>query len=105
MLRKRWPGSASSMFWAGFALTQFNEPALLDDAIAAYREAIRLKPDFVSAYDNLGSILSEKGLLDDAIAARDFLRDPRPILNLVCVEHCGAVLGGVRALFFLATTY
>ncbi len=41
----------------------------LDEAIAAYRQAIRIKPDYADAYSNLGAALLEQGKLDDAIAA------------------------------------
>ena len=40
----------------------------LDEAIAAYREAIRLKPDDAEAHYNLGIALSGQGKLDEAIA-------------------------------------
>ncbi len=51
----------------------------LDEAIAAYREAIRLKPDFAYPYDNLGTALRAQGKLDEAIAAyREAIRlDPK----------------------------
>jgi Flp pilus assembly protein TadD len=38
-------------------------------AIAAFREAIQLKPDFAEAHYNLGIALAETGQLPDAIAA------------------------------------
>jgi serine/threonine protein kinase/Tfp pilus assembly protein PilF len=38
-----------------------------DEAIAAYREAIRLKKDFAEAHNNLGIALKGKGRLDEAI--------------------------------------
>ena len=41
----------------------------LDEAIARYRQAIRLKPSYASAYCNLGVALAKKpGKLDEAIA-------------------------------------
>ena len=40
----------------------------LDEAIAAYREAIRLKPDYAEAHSNLGIALAGQGKLDEAIA-------------------------------------
>ena len=39
-----------------------------DAAIAEYREAIRLKPDFFMAHSNLGSALGHEGQYDAAIA-------------------------------------
>ena len=41
----------------------------LDEAIAGYREAIRLEPDYAEAHYNLGIALQDKGQLDEAIAA------------------------------------
>ena len=41
----------------------------LDEAIASYRQAVRLKPDLAKAYAGLGIALQAKGQLDDAIAA------------------------------------
>jgi hypothetical protein len=41
----------------------------VDEAIAAYREAIRLKKDDAMAHYNLGIVLRAKGQLDEAIAA------------------------------------
>ena len=40
-----------------------------DEAVAAWRSAIALKPDFADAHSNLGIALRDKGLLDQAIAA------------------------------------
>jgi tetratricopeptide (TPR) repeat protein len=41
----------------------------MDEAIAAYREAIRLNPEFDIAWRNLGAALAGKGFLDEAVAA------------------------------------
>ncbi len=41
----------------------------LDEAIVAYRDAIRIEPGFAEAYSNLGNALQERGRLDQAIAA------------------------------------
>jgi tetratricopeptide (TPR) repeat protein len=47
----------------------------LEEAIADYREALRLKPDYAIAHSNLGSALHHKGQLDEAIAElREALR-------------------------------
>ena len=42
--------------------------ARLDEAIAEFREAIRLKPDYAEAHNNLGIALKAQGKLDEAIA-------------------------------------
>jgi protein O-GlcNAc transferase len=39
----------------------------LDEAVAAYRQAIRLKPDLADAHSNLGVALYEQGKLDEAV--------------------------------------
>jgi protein O-GlcNAc transferase len=41
----------------------------LDEAIAAYRRAIRIKPDYAAAHTTLGIALAGQGRLDEAIAA------------------------------------
>src|SRR5215472_12944629 len=46
-----------------------NDQGKLEEAIAAYRQAIRIKPDFAEAYSNLGNSLSDQGKIDEAIAA------------------------------------
>ena len=40
----------------------------LEEAIAEYRAAIRLKPDFAEAHCNLGNALTDQGKLDEAVA-------------------------------------
>jgi tetratricopeptide (TPR) repeat protein len=47
----------------------------VDKAIAAFREAIRMNPEYFEAHGNLGNALQAKGDLDGAIAAyRDAIR-------------------------------
>ena len=41
----------------------------LDEAVAAYRQAISIKPDYAKAHSNLGVALQEQGKLDEAVAA------------------------------------
>jgi protein O-GlcNAc transferase len=43
--------------------------AKLDEAIAAYRRAIGIKPDYTEAYCDLGLALTRQGKLDEAVAA------------------------------------
>jgi predicted O-linked N-acetylglucosamine transferase (SPINDLY family) len=46
-----------------------------EEAIAAYQMAVRVKPDYAEAYNNLGNALREVGLIDQAIVAfREALR-------------------------------
>ena len=51
----------------GHALASWQ--AQLDEACAAYREAIRLKPEFAEGHYGLGNALIRQGKLDEAIAA------------------------------------
>jgi protein O-GlcNAc transferase len=41
----------------------------LDEAVAAYRQAILVKPDYAQAHYNLAIILHDQGKLDEAVAA------------------------------------
>jgi general secretion pathway protein A len=50
------------------ALALYRE-GLLDEAVEAYREALRINPGNASAHYNLGLALYHKGLLDEAIQA------------------------------------
>ena len=40
----------------------------LDEAIACYRRALELKPDYAVAHNNLGNALKDQGKLDEAAA-------------------------------------
>ena len=40
----------------------------LDEAIACYRRALELRPDFAAGHNNLGNALKNQGKLDEAIA-------------------------------------
>ena len=40
-----------------------------DEAVAAFRRVITLKPEYADAYNNMGNALKEQGKLDEAIAA------------------------------------
>jgi predicted O-linked N-acetylglucosamine transferase (SPINDLY family) len=48
---------------------QLQQSGRLPEAVAAYRQALALKPDFAEAHINLGSILSDLGQLEEALAA------------------------------------
>jgi serine/threonine protein kinase/tetratricopeptide (TPR) repeat protein len=61
-LQPRSPGAHNNL---GAAL---NEKGRMDDAIAEFREAIRLKKDYSGAHNGLGNALKNKGQLDEAIA-------------------------------------
>ena len=43
------------------------EPLDLDGAISHYKEALKIKPDFATAFYNIGNSLAEQGLINEAI--------------------------------------
>ncbi|OLC90648.1 MAG: hypothetical protein AUG87_13725 [Candidatus Rokubacteria bacterium 13_1_20CM_4_70_14] len=45
------------------------DAGLAEEAVAEYREAVRLKPDYTAAYRGLGRALERAGRLDEARAA------------------------------------
>src|SRR5438093_1442078 len=45
------------------------DTGLAEEAVAEYREAVRLKPDYTAAYRGLGRALERAGRLDEARAA------------------------------------
>ena len=46
----------------------FKDQGKLDEAVACYRRALELKPDFAEAHNNLGNALKDQGKLDEAVA-------------------------------------
>jgi tetratricopeptide (TPR) repeat protein len=64
VLVKKYPEDSLAHFVVGIAYGFLNFTA---DAITCYQQAIRLKPDYVDAWNNLGAIYRESGLTIDAI--------------------------------------
>src|SRR5882762_236128 len=62
------PGCWMAHYNLGIAL---NEQRDTDGAIAHYRQAIELRPNYAEAHYNLGRLLVQKGQLDEAIAHYD----------------------------------
>src|SRR5262249_694658 len=58
----------------------------LDEAIAEYRSAIRLKPNFADAYLGIGEILEVQGKGDEAIAEYRFAARLQPDSSYA--HHC-----------------
>ena len=54
------PGTISTLVWL--------RQEKIEEAIAAFREAIRLKPEWAEAHFNLGRIVKEAGKDDEAEA-------------------------------------
>jgi serine/threonine-protein kinase len=57
----------------------------LDEAIAEYRKAIRLQPDYAEAHFNLGNALRDKGKLNEAI---EHYRQAICLKNDYAEAHC-----------------
>jgi tetratricopeptide (TPR) repeat protein len=66
VLVARYPDNAAAWVALGLAYGHLN---FTDDAIAAYRQAIKLKPDFAETWNNLGVAYEQSGRTDDAVAA------------------------------------
>jgi protein O-GlcNAc transferase len=75
----------------------------LEEAIAAFRQAIRIKPDFAEAHGNLGSLLLDVGRIDEAVAAnREAIRlmpgSEQAHYNLgVSLQRLGDLLGAIAS--------
>ena len=71
-----------------------------EEAIAECRTAIRLKPDFAEAHNNLGNALSDQGKTDEAIAEyrsshpRSSPTTPMPTATWACSSSGGATMPG-----------
>ena len=69
----------------------------LDEAVACYRRALELKPDFAEAHNNLGNALKDQGKLDEAIACYRRALELKPDYaeahsNLLCtLQYCAGV--------------
>jgi predicted O-linked N-acetylglucosamine transferase (SPINDLY family) len=67
LIRQAIRGNAHPVYFSNLGVA-LNDQGKLEEAIAAYRQAISIKPDFAEAYSNLGNSLNEQGKLDEAIA-------------------------------------
>jgi tetratricopeptide (TPR) repeat protein len=63
------PGHDDATVLSNFGWLLLGQRGFPNEAIAAFRNAIELKPDYADAYYNLGVALSDKGQYDEAIAA------------------------------------
>ncbi len=83
-LIKKEPGRSSHYFSLGLVMEAINKK---DDAINAYRMAIKLNPDDVDSLNNLGNLIAEKGDLMESLsllkkAARLQPDKPSILINL-----------------------
>jgi serine/threonine-protein kinase len=83
------PESPVCLFHLGFRLWHKGE---LDDAIACYRKAIALDPNYYRAHIDLGNVLRSKGELDQGIASYRKAIALRPQYYLAHL-NLGAALG------------
>ncbi|MHB9096595.1 MAG: tetratricopeptide repeat protein [Syntrophales bacterium] len=65
----------------------------LDEAIAHYKKALEIKPDFAEAHNNLGAALAGRGQLDEAIAHYRKALEIRPD-NEKALNNLGVALVG-----------
>ena len=105
-----WPGAAAgprpsrATILPGSTSALHTETGPSPEAIEAYREALRLKPDFADAWNNLGVAYGKLGRHQEAIEAyREALRlkpdDAAAWYNLgVCIRRTGPSPGGHRSL-------
>ena len=63
----------------------------LDAAIDSYKQAIKIKPDYAEAYNNMGNALKDKGELDAAIDSYKQAIKIKPD-NAECFVNCNSVL-------------
>jgi hypothetical protein len=77
ILVKRYPENATAWFALGCAFAHLK---FTDDAIAAYREAIKIKPDYANAWNNLGVAYRQSGRSAEAAAAFEQARKLKPSL-------------------------
>jgi tetratricopeptide (TPR) repeat protein/glycosyltransferase involved in cell wall biosynthesis len=63
----------------------------LDEAIAAYQEAIEINPGYASSYCELGEVLQQQGKLDEAIAAYQEATELGPEVSLFHRSLAGAL--------------
>ena len=68
-------------------------------AIAAYKKAVTIKPDFASAYLNMGGALYELGQYAEAVAAYENACKVRKVADLLDDLAVAAVSGRVRRLW------
>jgi tetratricopeptide (TPR) repeat protein len=65
---KRWPDNAIA--WLGLGNTYY-QAGRLPDAESSYREAVRVDPGDLAAWNNLAEVLAERGCFDTAISTLD----------------------------------
>ena len=76
----------------------------LDEALASYRQALTLKPDFAQAHSNLGAVLHERRLIAEAMACYQKAIEIDPSLfdahnNMgVALQQCRTIQSSARQL-------
>ena len=52
-----------------YSLGSLLAPTAVEEALACFRDAVRLRPDFAAAWTNMGNLLAGLGLLEEAAEA------------------------------------
>jgi tetratricopeptide (TPR) repeat protein/serine/threonine protein kinase len=99
-LDELWPDSPTAAYFAGCAAGAVDATA----AVAAYRKAIRLKPDDVRPLHNLTLVLLQRGARAEAVdACRKFIAQnpgiPQGHYELGCALHAAGKTGDAVAAF------
>ncbi len=68
-LRRRWPDSDKTHLWTGWSLASLGDPAYFQDAEAAFRALIRLKPGNSSGHLLLGQLMASTNRMEEAVVA------------------------------------
>jgi tetratricopeptide (TPR) repeat protein len=69
MVRPLAPPAEQAETWFARASEWDNDPALWDDAVAAYRRVVEIEPSYAAAWNNLGLLLHRMGRYDEADTA------------------------------------
>ena len=66
ILTKQYPTSLNLWNLLGASAAQIGQ---YDQAVLAFKEAIKIKPEYADAYNNMGNVFQDQGKLDEAIEA------------------------------------
>jgi cytochrome c-type biogenesis protein CcmH/NrfG len=101
------PGDAWAHYWRGAMDEALGRT---DDAVAAYREAVRLQPRLIEAQTKLAGVLIRAGRLREArdrlqtVVDLDPVHQPRAWFNLGLIRTQTGDVGGARDAFERAAT-
>ena len=64
---RHWRSSRTTRTLTSTSATALAGRGQVDEAIAHYRQALQIKPDYAAAQNNLGTVLAGRGKVDEAI--------------------------------------